>query len=174
MFFLVGGWMLKRRRNARCTADANSILMNSQTQEILYCILAFLISTDAAARLAPGERSSGGIWKFRTSSFKCYVDPNKLILMMSAWRSKLVELYTYRYKIKIYHKLHLLVYLLEYMKMHVPGNIKKSYVDHLHTMYSSGNIDVRNSVHFLNHAVQSDTALLHERLKGHNYMFRLL
>jgi hypothetical protein len=22
---------------------------------------------------APGERSSGGIWKFRTSSFKCYV-----------------------------------------------------------------------------------------------------
>jgi hypothetical protein len=26
--------------------------------------------------------------------------------------------------IKIYHKLHLLVYLLEYMKMHGPGNIK--------------------------------------------------
>ena len=45
-----------------------------------------------------GERSSGGIWKFRTSSFKCYVD-------------------------------------------------------HSHTMYSSGNIDVRNWVHFLNHAV---------------------
>jgi hypothetical protein len=27
-------------------------------------------------------------------------------------------------EIKIYHKLHLLVYLLEYMKMHGPGNIK--------------------------------------------------
>jgi hypothetical protein len=35
------------------------------------------------------------------------------LLMMSAWRSKHVELYTYRRKIKIYHKLHLLVYLLE-------------------------------------------------------------
>ena len=41
---------------------------------------------------ALGERSSGGIWKFRTSSFKCYVD-------------------------------------------------------HSHTMYSSGNIDVRNWLH---------------------------
>jgi hypothetical protein len=39
-----------------------------------------------------GERSSGGIWKFRTSSFKCYVD-------------------------------------------------------HSHTMYSSGNMDIRNWVH---------------------------
>jgi hypothetical protein len=46
------------------------------------------------------------------------------LLMMSAWRSKRVELYTYREKIKIYYKLHLLVYLLEYMKMHGPGNIK--------------------------------------------------
>jgi hypothetical protein len=35
------------------------------------------------------------------------------LLMMSAWRSKHVELYTYRQEIKIYHKLHLLVYLLE-------------------------------------------------------------
>ena len=41
---------------------------------------------------ALGERSSGGIWKFRTSSLKCYVD-------------------------------------------------------HSHTMYSSGNIDVRNWAH---------------------------
>jgi len=41
---------------------------------------------------APGERSSDGIWKFRTSSLKCYVD-------------------------------------------------------HWHTMYSSGNIDVQNWVH---------------------------
>jgi hypothetical protein len=29
-----------------------------------------------------------------------------------------------RQKIKIYHKLHLLIYLLEYVKMHRPGNIK--------------------------------------------------
>jgi hypothetical protein len=46
------------------------------------------------------------------------------LLMMSAWRSKQVELYTYRQKIKIYHKLHLLVYFLECMKMHGTGNIK--------------------------------------------------
>ena len=31
MLFLVGGWMLKRRRNARCTAVADSVLMNSRT-----------------------------------------------------------------------------------------------------------------------------------------------
>ena len=41
---------------------------------------------------ALGERSSGGIWKFRTPSFKCYVD-------------------------------------------------------HSHTVYSSGNIDIRNWIH---------------------------
>jgi hypothetical protein len=34
------------------------------------------------------------------------------LLMMSVWRSKHVELYTYRQKIKIYHKLHLFVGLL--------------------------------------------------------------
>jgi len=51
MLFLVGGWMLKRRRNARCTAVAGSVLMNSQTQKILCCIVAILFSTDAAARL---------------------------------------------------------------------------------------------------------------------------
>jgi len=31
MLFLVGGWMLKRRRNARCTVVADSVLMNSRT-----------------------------------------------------------------------------------------------------------------------------------------------
>ena len=51
MLFLVGGWMLKRRRNARCTAVANPVLMNSRTQKILCCIVAVLLSTDAAARL---------------------------------------------------------------------------------------------------------------------------
>jgi len=35
MLFLVGGWMLKRRRNARCTAVAGSVLMNSRTQKNL-------------------------------------------------------------------------------------------------------------------------------------------
>jgi len=43
--------MLKRRRNARCTAVADSVLMNSRTQKILCCIVAILLSTDAAARL---------------------------------------------------------------------------------------------------------------------------
>ena len=53
----------------------------------LFCSLLMLLHSCAL-----GERSSGGIWKFRTSSFKCYVD-------------------------------------------------------HSHTVYSSGNIDVRNWVH---------------------------
>ena len=42
--------MLKRRRNARCTAVAVSVLKNSRTQKILRCIVSVLFSTDAAAR----------------------------------------------------------------------------------------------------------------------------
>ena len=44
------------RVNARCTAVADSVLMNSRTQKILCCIAAILLSTDAAL----GKRSSGG------------------------------------------------------------------------------------------------------------------
>jgi len=51
MLFLVGGWMLKKRRNTHCTAVADSVLMNSRTPNILCCIVAILLSTDAAARL---------------------------------------------------------------------------------------------------------------------------
>jgi len=51
MLFLIGGWMLKRRRNARCTAVADWVLMNSRTQKIFGCIVAILLSTDAAAWL---------------------------------------------------------------------------------------------------------------------------
>ena len=51
MLFLVGGWMFKRRRNARCTAVAYSILMNSVTLKIWCCIVSILRSTDAAAPL---------------------------------------------------------------------------------------------------------------------------
>ena len=69
-----------------------TVLMNSRTQKILCRIVAILLLTDAAHGCALGERSSGGIWKYRTSSFK-------------------------------------------------------SYVDHSHTLYSSGNIDVRKWVH---------------------------
>jgi hypothetical protein len=48
----IGGWMLKRRRNAHCTAVADSVLMTSRKQKkILCCIVAILLSTDAAARL---------------------------------------------------------------------------------------------------------------------------
>ena len=43
--------MLKRKRNARCTAVADSVLINSRTQNVLCCIVAILLSTDAAARL---------------------------------------------------------------------------------------------------------------------------
>ena len=50
ILFLVGGWMLKQRRNAHCTAVADSVLMDSRTQKILCYIVAILLSTDAAAR----------------------------------------------------------------------------------------------------------------------------
>ena len=51
MLFPVGGWMLKRRRNARCTAVGDSVLMNSRLQKILCSTVVILLSTDAAARL---------------------------------------------------------------------------------------------------------------------------
>ena len=50
--------MLKRRRNARCTAVADSVLMNSRTQKIWCCIVAILLSTDAAARLCARRQAS--------------------------------------------------------------------------------------------------------------------
>jgi len=40
-----------RQLVARCTAVVDSVLMHSRTQKILCCIVAILISTDAAARL---------------------------------------------------------------------------------------------------------------------------
>jgi len=33
MLYLVGGWMLKRRRNVRCKAVADSVLMKSRTRK---------------------------------------------------------------------------------------------------------------------------------------------
>ena len=51
MLFLVGGRMSKRRRNARCTAVGDSVLMKWRTRKMLCCIVAILLSTDAAARL---------------------------------------------------------------------------------------------------------------------------
>jgi hypothetical protein len=72
------------------------------------------------------------------------------LLMMRAWRSKHVELYTYRSKIKIYHKLHLLVYLLEYMKMHGPGNIKLFFVLFYHyTHLSKKNFPHKETCQFI-------------------------
>ena len=43
--------MLKRRRNARCTAVADTVLLNSQTQKNLVLHSSHFVSTDAAARL---------------------------------------------------------------------------------------------------------------------------
>ena len=78
MLFLVGGWMLKRRRNARCTAVADSVLMNSRTQKNLVLHSShFVLNWRCCTAL--GERSSGGIWKFRTSSFKCYVHHSQVM-----------------------------------------------------------------------------------------------
>ena len=65
--------MLKRRRNARCTAVAGSVLMNSGTQKILCCIVAILSQLTLLHGCALGESSSGGISIFRISSLKCYV-----------------------------------------------------------------------------------------------------
>jgi len=47
-------WRLnvETKTKARCTAVADSVLMNSRTQKILCCIVAILFSTDAAARRA--------------------------------------------------------------------------------------------------------------------------
>jgi len=74
MLFLVGGWMLKRRRNARCTAGSDTVSVNSRTQIILCCKVAILPQLTLLHGCVLGELSSGDIWKFRTSSFKCYVD----------------------------------------------------------------------------------------------------
>jgi len=50
MLFL-GGWMLKQRWNACCTAVADSVLMNSWIQKIVCCIVTILLSTDAVTWL---------------------------------------------------------------------------------------------------------------------------
>ena len=60
MLFLVGGWMFKRRRNARCTVARMQNIFCSQLTLLQGCVL--------------GESSSDGIWNFRTSSLECYVD----------------------------------------------------------------------------------------------------
>jgi hypothetical protein len=61
------------------------------------------------------KRSSSGVLH-RTYSLQF------LCLCLSAALSCKKLLFLTRQKIKIYYKLHLLVYLLEYMKMHGPGN----------------------------------------------------
>jgi hypothetical protein len=52
--------MLKQRRNARCTAVTDSVLMNSQTLKILRCILAILLSTDAIQGVPGGMCETSG------------------------------------------------------------------------------------------------------------------
>ena len=71
--------MLERRRNARCTAVAVSVLMNSRTQKILRYVVAILLSTDVAAWLSLNEHSSVESLKTRIFSFKCYVDNSHTI-----------------------------------------------------------------------------------------------
>ena len=74
MLFLVGGWMLKRRRNARCTAVADSVLINSRMQKKNLSLHSSHFAVNWRCCTALDERSSGGILKFMTSSFRCYVD----------------------------------------------------------------------------------------------------
>ena len=91
MLFPVGGWMLKRRRNARCTAVVDSVLMNSRTQKILCAIVVILSFCSQMTLLhgcALGERSSGGVCKFRTSSFKFYLNHSHT---MYSWRMYEIE-----------------------------------------------------------------------------------
>ena len=73
MLFLVGGWMLKQRWNARCTAVADSVWIH-ETQKVLCCIVAILLSTDAAARLCARWALLRWYLKIQDPSFKCYVD----------------------------------------------------------------------------------------------------
>jgi hypothetical protein len=89
------------------------------------------------------------------------------LLMMSAWRSKYVELYTYRQKIKIYHKLHLLVYLLEYMKMHGQGNIKNR---HFTCFYIVSTFCTRNFCAIVANSVIFDNPRFYKRSWEAHYL----
>jgi hypothetical protein len=55
----------------------------------------------------------------------CFERQALIIRSPSLYIQPSVSVFVYiKIEIKIYHKLHLLVYLLKYMKMHGPGNIK--------------------------------------------------
>jgi len=55
MLFLVGSWLLKRRRNERCTAVGDSVLMNSRTQKILcYIVAIFYLAINCRTQLICG------------------------------------------------------------------------------------------------------------------------
>jgi len=66
MPFLVEGWMLKRRRNARCTTFADSVLFRSRTH-VLCSIESFCSQLTLLHGSALGERSSGDTWKTGSS-----------------------------------------------------------------------------------------------------------
>ena len=71
---LVGGWILKRRWNTHCTALADSVLMNSRKQKNLVLHSSHFTPNWLCYMAVLDEHHSSGIWKFRTSSVKCYVD----------------------------------------------------------------------------------------------------
>ena len=83
-----GSWLPYSKFSARSTgwlawATLKTLLTSSHvlslTQNILCCIVAILLSTDAVAQLCTRRMLSSGIWKFRNSSFKCYVDHSHTI-----------------------------------------------------------------------------------------------
>ena len=73
MLFLVGGWMLKTKTK-RTLYSSRRLSFNELTKAKNLVLHSSHFALNWRCCTALGERSSGGIWKFRTSSFKCYVD----------------------------------------------------------------------------------------------------
>ena len=87
---------MKQRRNARRTAVADSVLMNSRTQKILYRIAVILLSTDAAARLCARRALQRWYLKIqdllfqmlcRSSTYLIQFRKYYLLLLLSPWAS---------------------------------------------------------------------------------------
>ena len=71
MLFVVGGWMLKRRRNTRCTAVADSVLLNANNLVLHSSHFALKRRCSTAVDYASALAL---VFENSTSSFKCYVD----------------------------------------------------------------------------------------------------
>ena len=107
--------MLKRRRNARCTAVDDTFLMNSRTQKILGWIVAILLSTDVTARLCARR---GLQWRYLK---------NQNLLFQTLYRS-----FTYHVQFRKYRRTKLspsfLITLYVVYEGRSEGNVYSGYV----------------------------------------------